>query len=474
MNRIALLLNVVAHMANTVRIVFAALIVAVGGWAAAAEPSRPPNVIVLFTDDQGYADISVHGCKDYQTPHLDSLAKNGVRCTNGYVSQCQCSPSRAGMLTGRHQSRFGHEENPPHEAIPKYGLPATEKTLADYLKAQGYVTGHVGKWHLGAHASHDPLRRGFTHSVSIEATFETDAARKAFLEGGKDSGAQKVFGQRSKYAGLFRNGQPEKMPKYVADTFADEVVGFIERHHEKPFFLYWAHAFPHVPQVADDKYLKRVEHIKDEKRRVYAAMMLAVDDGVGRMLDALRKKGIEEKTLIFYMSDNGGPADGRLPCFNTPFRGSKGGFLEGGIRVPYFVQWKGTLPAGTVYDRPVSTLDIVPAALAAAGAKPPADRKLDGVNLIPYITGEAKGDPHDRLYWRYLRRDVWAMREGDWVLLKERGKNEKPQLYDLKNDPGEATDLAAKQPDRVRAMLAAYETWAKDLPEPLWNNSRDE
>ncbi|MBA4065980.1 MAG: sulfatase [Isosphaera sp.] len=446
----------------------AAVLLAAGQVRAAGKP----NVIVLFTDDQGYADISAHGCKDYQTPHLDSLAKNGVRCSAGYVSQCQCSPSRAGMLTGRHQSRFGHEENPPAEAVPKYGLPDDQKTIADHLKAAGYATGHVGKWHLGTHSSKDPTARGFAESVSVEATFDTEEKHQAF-----NAARKSEFGTRGvpvKYNAFTRNGKHEKVSKYIADALADEVVSYIDRHKAEPFFLYWAHVFPHVPQVADEKYLKRVEHIKDDARRTYAAMMLAVDDGVGRMLAELRKHGLEENTLIFYMSDNGGPSDGRLPCFNTPFRGNKGGLLEGGIRVPYFVQWKGTLPAGKEYDRPVSTLDILPTALAAAGAKPPADRALDGVNLLPFLKGEATGDPHAQLFWRYLRRDMFAVRDGDWKLVKLKGKNEKPELYDLKADPGEATDLAAKHPDKVKALQAAYDAWAKDLPKPLWNNTRDE
>ncbi len=441
-------------------------LLALAGAPSFAAAARP-NIIVLFTDDQGYADVSIHGNKDYQTPYLDSLAQNGVRCTSGYVSQPQCSPSRAGMLTGRHQSRFGHEENPPGAPDPRWGLPLSEKTLADYLKAAGYATGHVGKWHQGHHRSKAPLQRGFMESMSVEGMFDNEQAEATFVAEAKKTGMM-----RGKYGALWRNGKPEPMRGYVADALAGETVGFIERHREQPFFLYWAHPFPHVPQIADEKYLQRVAHIADEKRRVYAAMMLAVDDGVGRMLATLRQHGLEENTLIFYMSDNGGPADGRLPCNNGVFTGAKGGMKEGGIRVPYFVQWKGALPAGKIYDRPVSTLDIVPTALAAAGVPLP-DAKLDGVSLIPFLTGEAKGDPHERLYWRYLRRDMWATREGDWKLVKMKGKREQPQLFDLSKDLAEATDLAALQPARVKSMQAAYEEWAKDLPQPLWSNDRD-
>lgn len=438
---------------------------------ADAAPPQKPNIIVLFTDDQGYADLSIHGNKDYQTPHLDSLAQNGVRCTDGYVSQPQCSPSRAGMITGRHQSRFGHEENPPNDADAKLGLPLSETTLAARLKTAGYMTGHVGKWHLGHHTSQSPNARGFIESVCEEGCFESVEKQAAFTAEARE---KKLFTSRGKYAALWRNNVPEDTGGYIADRLADEVVGFIDRHHDRPFFLYWAHPFPHVPQTAIEKYFGKVAHIADEKRRVYAAMMLAVDEGVGRMLGALRQHGVEENTLIFYMSDNGGPSDGRLPCFNTPFTGNKGGMKEGGIRVPYFVQWKAGLPAGKVYARPVSTLDIVPTALAAAGVQAPPEMKLDGVNLVPFLKGEATGNPHERLYWRYLRRDMWATREGDWKLVKMKGKREVPMLYDLGKDLAEATDLAAQHPDKVKSMQAAYDAWAKDLPQPLWMNTRDE
>jgi arylsulfatase A-like enzyme len=436
---------------------------------ACAAEQRPPNVIILWTDDQGYADLSIHGNKDYQTPHLDSLALHGVRCTDGYVTQPQCSPSRAGMMTGRHQSRFGHEENPPNDADARYGLPLTERTLAERLKSAGYVTGHVGKWHLGHHSSQAPMARGFMESMCVEGCFDSVEAQEKFsLE------ARSRFKTRGKYAVLWRNGVAEEMPGYVGDVVAREAATFIERHHEKPFFLYVPHDFPHVPQIADEKYLQRVAHIADEKRRVYAAMMLCVDDGLGQMLAALRKHGIEERTLIFFMSDNGGPADGRLPCSNGVFTGAKGGMSEGGIRVPYFVQWKGTLPAGIVYGRPVSTLDIVPTVLAAAGSQVTADAKLDGVNLLPYFKGEASGEPHERLFWRYSRRGLWAIREGNWKLRHDKGKREMPKLFDVSQDPAEGNDLAATHPDRVKALQNTYDAWAKDLPKPLWNNDKSD
>jgi arylsulfatase A-like enzyme len=371
------------------------------------------------------------------------------------------------MLTGRHQSRFGHEENPSNDADPALGLPLSERTLADYLRGAGYVTGHVGKWHLGHHLSRAPHARGFMESVSVEGCFESVAEQAAFAEQ-----ARQLFPTRGKYAGFYRNNVPEPTGGYVADRLADEAVAFVDRHHAAPFFLYWAHPFPHVPQIAEEKYLARVAHIADEPRRVYAAMMLAVDDGVGRLLAALRQHGIADQTLIFYMSDNGGPSDGRLPCFNTPFTGNKGGMKEGGIRVPYFVQWPAGLRAGTVYDRPVSTLDIVPTALAAAGVPLPADVSLDGVNLLPYWRGERTGDPHPQLFWRYSRRGIWAIREGDWKLMQSRGKVPS-ELYHLGQDPSESHNLAAAEPARVQSLQALYNAWSATLPAPLWENTRD-
>lgn len=451
---------------------FAALLLApLASLHAADAAQQVTNVLILLSDDHGYADLGCQGAKDIPTPNIDSLAKSGVRCTAGYVSSCMCSPSRAGLLTGRSQSRFGHEINwePDHPADPSdnRGLPLTEKTIADHLKAAGYRTGIVGKWHLGESAPFHPNRRGFDEFFG-------------FVWGGHDYFCENYTAtppaNRLKYGHyitpLERDGVPQPNPPgYLTTVLGDEAAAFIHRNRARPWMLYAAFNAPHTPLQATPELLARVKHIPDEKRRTYAAMVVGLDDAVGSILKQLRDDGLEERTLIFFLSDNGGPLD-RNGSLNTPLRGEKGGMLEGGIRVPFLVQWKGTLPSGKTYDRPVSSLDILPTALAAAGAKSIASQPLDGVNLLPYLQGEKTGDPHEFLYWRMTARSIWAVRSSDYKLVLQQTKM--PRLYDLATDIGETTDLSSKLPE-VRARLqGAYDTWAATLPEPLWNVDKDD
>ena len=433
---------------------------------ASAEP-RKPNVIVIVADDMGYADLGATGCKDIPTPHIDSLARNGVRCRSGYVSHPYCSPTRAGLLTGRYQQRFGHEFNPgPATDLTRdVGLPLTETTLADRLKAAGYKTGLVGKWHLGhADDKFHPLNRGFDEFFG-------------FL-GGSHSYVRPGAGR----AAIFRGKEEARETEYLTDAFAREGVAFIEKHKSEPFFLYWAFNAVHGPMEAADKYLKRFPDVKDQKRRTYAAMLSALDDAVGRGLAKLRESGLEENTLIFFFSDNGGPTAVNASD-NRPFSGVKGTTLEGGIRVPFFVQWKGRLPAGADYDHPVIGLDVAPTALAAAGVAVKPEWKLDGVDLRPYLTGEKAGAPHPVLYWRFGGQ--MAVRAGDWKLVKatvgmgraggggaasrrEKATVEGAKLFNLKDDAGEQKDLAAANPEKVKELAAAWQAWNAELADPRW------
>ena len=447
------------------------LILALAGlaWAAgglaAAEP-RKPNILLIVSDDHGYADLGVQGCKDVPTPHLDSLAKNGVRCTNGYVSHPYCSPTRAGLLTGRYQQRYGHEFNPgpATDRTPGVGLPLTETTFADRFKALGYRTGLVGKWHLGhAEDPFHPLRRGFDEFFG-------------FL-GGSHSYLRSGAGPTAIYRG--RQEVPET--EYLTDAFAREGEAFIERHAKEPFFLYWAFNAVHGPMEASAKYLKRFPDIKDPKRRTYAAMLSALDDAVGRGLAKLRQHGLEEHTLIFFVSDNGGPTAVNASD-NGPLRGVKGTTWEGGVRVPFLLQYKGRLPAGKVYEQPVIQLDFLPTALAAAGVEARPDWKLDGVNLLPYLRGERTDAPHAALYWRF--GGSLAIRMGDWKLVKTTGGRagdaagkatrsgkaavDGALLFNLKEDVGEQTDLTAKHPEKVKELAAAWQKWNAGLAEPRW------
>jgi arylsulfatase A-like enzyme len=440
-------------------VLLAACVSLVASLAQAGQGTDRPNILILFADDMGYADLGVQGSKDIPTPHIDSLAHQGVRCTNGYVSSAMCSPSRAGLLTGRSQSRFGHEINwePdwPVDPDDRRGLPLTEKTIADLLKTAGYRTGIVGKWHLGEAAAFHPNRRGFDEFFG-------------FIGGGHNylCGVYRDKPPQNHYnTPLERNGeyQPVK-PGYLTTVLGNESAAFIHRNKEKPWMLYTAFNAPHTPMQATPELLKRVKHIADEKRRTYAAMVVGLDDAVGTILKQLCDDGLEERTLVFFLSDNGGPMEDN-GSLNTPLRGRKGQMWEGGIRVPFIARWNGALPAGKTYSRPVSSLDILPTALAAAGGSRETGAPLDGVDLLPYLNGTKTGDPHEMLFWRMTERDIWAIRSGDSKLIQQNGQR---ALYDLTSDVSEKRDLSDKQPEVRDRLQKAYDEWAATLPAPLW------
>ena len=418
-----------------------------------------PNILILLSDDQGYADLGVQGSKDIPTPNIDSLAHHGVRCTQGYVSSSMCSPSRAGLLTGRSQSRFGHEINwePewPVDPNDRRGLPLTEKTVADQLKAAGYRTGIVGKWHLGEAPLFHPNRRGFDEFFGF-----ISGGHNYFCEHYRNTPPLNHYN-----SALERNGVPQPItPGYLTTVLGDEAAAFIHRNKEMPWLLYTSFNAPHTPMQATPELLERVKHITGEPRRTYAAMVVGMDDAVGTILKQLREDGLEERTLIFFLSDNGGPV-GDNGSLNTPLRGRKGQMWEGGIRVPFIARWKGVLPAGKTYDRPVSSLDILPTALAAAGSSSIASQPLDGVDLVPYFTGKKSGDPHEMLFWRMSERDIWAVRDDDHKLVQQFGKL---AFYDLTSDVGESRDLKDTLPEVRDRLQKAYDEWSATLPEPLW------
>jgi arylsulfatase A-like enzyme len=437
------------------RLTLAVLLVFMARPVLAADAPRRPNLLVIVADDLGYADVGFQGCKDIPTPNLDALAKSGVRCTSGYVSGPYCSPTRAGFLTGRYQQRFGHEFNPGDG--DNIGLPTTETTTADRLKAAGYVTGWVGKWHLGSAPKFHPAQRGF------DETF-------GFL-----GGAHAYFAARGG-APILRATETVQEKDYLTDAFAREAVAFLDRHKKDPFFLYLAFNAVHTPMQATEDRLKQFDTIADRRRQTYDAMTLAMDEAVGKVLGKLRAEGLEENTLIFFFSDNGGPTMVGTTInasSNAPLRGSKRTTLEGGIRVPFVVSWKGTLPAGATYDKPVIQLDVLPTALAAAGAEAKPEWKLDGVNLLPYLAGKDAGTPHDALYWRFGEQR--AIRQGDWKLVQydpavdgDKGKTTPIKLYNLARDIGETDDLVAKEPEKVKELEAAWGKWNAQLVKPLW------
>jgi arylsulfatase A-like enzyme len=429
-----------------------------------ASAADKPNVVVIVGDDMGYADIGAHGCRDIPTPHLDALAAAGVHCTNGYVSGTYCSPTRAGLLTGRYQTRFGHEFNPgPGPADDKSedytgaGLPVSETTMADRLKAAGYATGLVGKWHLGFEEHFHPLRRGFDEFFGFIA------------------GAHGYF--PGKGAPILRGEEPVEENEYLTDAFEREAVAFLDRQNsEKPFFLCVTFNAVHTPMHADDARLEKFKHIEDKQRRTYAAMMSAMDDAIGAVMAKLHEKGFDENTLVFFISDNGGPTISTTTvngAINSPLRGSKRTTLEGGIRVPFLAKWTGTLPAGKVYEEPVIQLDILPTVLAAAGSEAGDQAPLEGVDLLPYFQNKNEGSPHEALYWRFGPQ--MAIRQGDWKLVRydpkvdeEPGKVTDAMLYDLANDIGETRNLIDAEPEKAKGLQAAWDKWNESNVAAAW------
>ena len=434
-------------------------------WTGFAQSTRKPNILVIVGDDMGYADVGFHGCKDIPTPNLDALARSGVRFTNAYVSGPYCSPTRAGLLTGRYQQRFGHEFNPtPQEGRTQAaGLPVTETTMAERFKAAGYRTAMFGKWHLGWQENQHPLSRGFEQFYG-------------FLDGEHSY----LDPEETTTHAVMDGRTPVREMKYLTEELADRAEAFLQNQGKQPFFLYLPFNAVHTPMHAIDKYLQRFSNISDSRRRTYAAMMSAMDAAIGRVLATLRAAKLEENTLVFFFSDNGGPVMQGTTINgsrNTPLRGSKRQTYEGGIRVPFIISWKGKIPAGKVYEQPIIQLDVLPTALAAAEIKLSPETKFDGINLLPYLTGKQKGAPHENLYWRL--GNMMAIRRGTWKLVKTReGRLDTDvtalsdlsdaALYNLAEDIGEQNNLAAEYPEKVKELAAAWQRWNQQLLQPRW------
>jgi arylsulfatase A-like enzyme len=443
---------------------FASLLL-LGIIASSLSAADKPNILLIVSDDHGYGDVGAYGCQDIPTPHLDSLAKNGVRFTSGYVSGPYCSPTRAGLLTGRYQTRFGHEFNPGPAPVEgqKIGLPLTETTLPQRLKLAGYKTGMVGKWHLGYEKDLQPMSRGFDEFFG-------------FL-----GGSHSYVNLRSTSANPIQRGfEPVDEKEYLTDVFRREALQFIDQHAKEPWFLYLPFNAVHGPMDAAPRYADRFSNLSGG-RKTYATMLTAMDDAIGAVLDKLREHKLEENTLVLFVADNGGPEEVNSSN-NGPLRGVKGQTWEGGVRVPFMMQWKGQLPTGKVYDEPVIQLDFLPTALAASGIDINPDWKLDGVNLLPYVRGDKQGRPHEAIYWRFGQQ--MAIRMGDWKLVKASGAGLEgtgaglrrsvvkdlagAHLYNLAKDIGETTNLHEQEPERVKELAAAWNNWNQGNADPLW------
>ena len=448
--------------------------------------SKMPNLIILLADDLGYGELGCQGNEEIPTPHIDGIAKKGIRFTSGYVTAPNCSPSRAGLLTGKYGTRFGHEFNPTgaKNEEPGFGLPLTQKTLADSLQKAGYVNGLVGKWHLGGTAPYHPFRRGFdefygfTHEghyfVPEPWNGTTTWLRRSVLPGGGEG--RRTFGKviYSTHMGnnepdydannpIVRGSQPVTEEEYFTDAITRESVDFIDRHADKPFFLYVAYNAVHSPLQAADKYMKKFKHIEDVQRRIFAAMLANLDDSVGEIMKKIGDEDLERDTLVFFLSDNGGPTR-ELTSSNLPLRGGKGQMYEGGIRVPFMVRWPGRIPAGQTYDRPVISTDIFATIHGAARVPLPKGKLAECVNLLPYLTGKNKDDPHKILYWRQSHKT--ALRKGDLKLVRQQPK--KWELYDLSKDFLETKDLAESQPETLQKLLKEWESINDQMVEPLF------
>lgn len=445
------------------RLIIAALFCALNVVQAAAKP----NILVILADDLGWGELSCQGfTQQVPTPNIDSIGKNGVRFTSGYVSGPYCSPTRAGFMTGRYQTRFGHEFNPgPAEsAVENFGLSLKETTIGDRLKAAGYATGWFGKSHLGYKPEFHPLKRGFDEYFG-------------FLGGAHDY----LDAAADKNNPILAGTTPVDNIGYTTEAFGQHAVDFIAKHKSEPWFCYLPFNAVHAPLESTEKYLGRFTSVEDKRRKTFCAMLSAMDDAVGKVLAQVRAQGQEENTLIFFFSDNGGPTPSTTSG-NGSLRGFKAQTWDGGIRVPFMVQWKGKIPAGQVDDRPVIQLDIHPTALAAAGVTAKSEWKFDGVNLLPYLTGEKSGTPHDALYWRFGQQV--AIRQGDWKLVKGAGmagivveRNEQAsiagaELYNLKSDIGEKKNLAATEPEKVKQLTAAWNAWNTENVDAKWTPNR--
>ncbi|MES2789481.1 MAG: sulfatase [Planctomycetota bacterium] len=404
---------------------------------------KKPNVLLILCDDVGWGEFGFQGGKDIPTPHIDSIAANGVKFTQGYVSCPVCSPSRAGLMTGRYQTRFGHESN---SGLKKLGLDVKEKTIADRLKPLGYSTCAVGKWHLGEVPKYHPLKRGFDEFYGTLAN-TSYFHPSLFVDSRKSPDVMAI----------------EDDQFYTTEQYGLRVADWIEKQQEKPWFVYLPFNAQHNPLEAPKAYLDRFSHISDKKRRTFAAMMSAMDDSVGRILDKVRALGQEENTLVVFLSDNGGPSKSTTSS-NLPLRGTKHTTWEGGIRIPFCIQWKGHLPAGKVYSEPVIQLDLLPTIITAAGGKVDPQWKLDGVDLVPYLTGKNAAQPHRSLFWRY--GEQWVVRNGNHKLVVADEGSGQPELYDLSKDIGEKQDLAAQQPEKVKELRKLYDAWNAEQAAP--------
>ena len=474
--------------------------VAAQAQSRAPEAARKPNIIVILADDLGYADVSAYKMNRFSTPNIDRIGSEGVRFTDGYATAPVCGPSRAGLMTGRYQQRFGFEYNTGEPQIADSqgrGMATGEVTIAQLLKDAGYRTGLIGKWHLGGQAQLYPTNRGFDEFVGfltgqtsyinpkhpgLHVSFgllgDNAVNIRAPSSASNDDLGQGIY----RIGSTFRRGRFDQIVEgakrrtvhnedvYLTDYFGDRATDFIHSSSKsgQPYFLYLAFNAVHAPHMATAEYYDRFPEIQNHQARVYAAMIAALDEQVGRVVKAADASG---DTLIYFSSDNGCAMYFPELCSCEPLRGGKLSHYEGGVRVPFLMRWPGHIQPGTVYRGMVSLLDVLPTSAAAAGVKVPGDRAFDGVDLVPYLGGDKTGSPHSMLAWRRL--PLYSIRAGDWKLWESvddtTGKyGNYKLLFNLQDDLNETMDLSAQNPQKVQELEEAMREWAKELVEPKW------
>ena len=437
-------------------------LVITAGEIKAQSNTEKPNVVLILADDLGYQDVGFNGCKDIPTPNIDLIAKNGVLFKNGYVTYAVCGPSRAGLITGRYQDRFGFNRNPllaPNDI--NMGLPLSEETIADILKRSGYTSAAIGKWHLGTHPDLHPIKRGFDEFFGF-----VDGGHQYLPESWVINDITQTRSQNDGYkTKILRGTQPIEEKEYLTDALSREAVQFIDRNAKKPFFLYLAYNAPHTPLQATSKYLDRFTTIQNPKRKTYAAMVSAMDDGVGTVLKQLKEKGIEKNTIVIFLSDNGGPENDNASN-NGILRGQKGNFWDGGIKVPFAMQWPAKIKAGSVYNKPIISLDILATITATINAKINPKKPLDGVNLLPYLSGENMNAPHDYLYWRNYDKNMIAVRTEKNKIVVTQALNE--ELFNSLDDISETRNLITKDRQTFDKLMQQWKVWKGQLMDPIF------
>ncbi|MEM0938390.1 MAG: sulfatase-like hydrolase/transferase [Bacteroidota bacterium] len=466
----------------------------------------PPNIVIILADDLGKSEVSAYGQDLVHTPNIDAIGTNGALFTEAYITSPICSPSRAGLITGRYQQRFGYELQ-PHDRYPrnwlefiafKYfidtdnwvvadehiaypnpedilrqGLPPSEITLAELLKASGYRTGVIGKWHLGLNEFSYPLQRGFDYHYGFYEAFSLYAHEddSTIVNHHHDwlFTDKYIWGPgRTGNCAIYRNNEVVEEREYITKKFAQEAIEFIDRNKQEPFLLYLPFNAPHTPFQALKEDYEMFDQVKDQNKRVYYAMIKSLDDAVGKIMDELRKENLLENTLVFFLSDNGG-ASYTKATDNFPLKGGKITNFEGGINIPFMMQWKESIPSGQVFDKPVSSLDIFATAIQVAGVEMPR-RKLDGVDLIPYVSEQESGDPHEALYWRSGYN--LAIRKGDWKLIINE-MDGVHRLYNLKEDKSEERNLYVRNKVLVEELEKELNDWSATLVPPRWPRIMD-